>query len=322
LRQRAGENRRVYDDIFLKHQLGPRHPESPERLAAINQRLAASGLKRELAQLPPLTDQAKIKKAILAVHSPTHYDSVVKWGEKGEPALLAVGAVLAAVDAVMQGEVANAFCAVRPPGHHAQNHGANCDGRFQGEGFCFFNNVAIGARYAQSAHKVKRVLIVDWDYHHGNGTEWAFYEDDSVFYFSTHALHDYPITGFAEKRGKGKGLGYNLNVPLPEKAGDGAIIAAFESVLLPALRELNFRPDLIFISAGFDSRKDDPLGTFSITDKGFAELSRIMKVMAQVYCRGRLVSVLEGGYDPAGLAQAVSAHLRALSNGGHPKDVN
>jgi acetoin utilization deacetylase AcuC-like enzyme len=309
----------VYDDVFLKHMLGPDHPESPERLTAVTRRLAATGLKRELVNLPPISDRGLIERAILAVHSRIHYDSVVKWGSKAEPAITAVGAVLAAVDAVMNGEVANAFCAVRPPGHHAQNHGANCDGRYQGEGFCFFNNVAIGARYAQAARQASRVLIVDWDYHHGNGTEWAFYDDDSVFYFSTHALYDYPITGYPEKRGRGKGKGYNLNVPLPDKAGDGAIIAAFESVLVPALREIAFTPDLVMISAGFDSRKNDPIGTFSVTDKGFAELTRIMKGLAMVYCKGRLVSVLEGGYHPPGLAQAVAVHLRALCNGTIPR---
>jgi len=308
----------VYDDIFLKHKLGPEHPESPQRLAAVMRRLAATGLKRDLANIPPLSDRALIERAILAVHSRTHYDSVVKWGEKAEPALAAVGAVLSGVDAVMRDEVPVAFCAVRPPGHHAHNHGANYDGRYQGEGFCFFNNVAIGARYAQSAYKAERVLIVDWDYHHGNGTEWAFYGDGSVFYFSTHALHDYPVTGYPERRGTGAGTGYNLNVPLPDGAGDGAIIAAFESVLIPALRESGFRPDLVMISAGFDSRKQDLLGTFTVSDRGFSELTRIVKGLASIYCKGRLVSVLEGGYYPAGLAQAVTVHLRALGNGASP----
>lgn len=305
----------IYDDIFLKHILGPHHPESPERLSAVLRRLAATGLKRELAIIPPLSDRRDIEEAILAVHSRSHYDSVVKWGDKAEPALAAVGAVLAGVNAVMKNEVPAAFCAVRPPGHHAHNHGANCDGRYQGEGFCFFNNVAIGARYAQAAHKAGRVLIVDWDYHHGNGTEWAFYGDGSVFYFSTHALYDYPVTGYPERRGNGDGEGFNLNTPLPERAGDGAIIAAYESVLIPALKERDFRPDLIMISAGFDSRKEDLLGTFTITDKGFVELTRIIKSLASIYCGGRLVSVLEGGYYPSGLAQAVTAHIRALGNG-------
>ena len=218
----------------------------------------------------------------------------------------------------MTGRMENVFCAVRPPGHHAHNFGANCEGRFQGEGFCFFNNVAVGARYAQRRHHVGRVLIVDWDYHHGNGTEWFFYDDPSVFYFSTHSLYDYPVTGFPDRRGKGKGKGFNLNVPLPGRAGDGEIMAAYESVLLPALRDLGFRPDLVMISAGFDARVDDPLGTFAVTDKGYLELTRFVKSLAQTFCQGRLVSVLEGGYNPQGMAQAVSVHLRALANGVHP----
>jgi acetoin utilization deacetylase AcuC-like enzyme len=307
----------VYDDIFLRHRLAPDSPETPLRLETIMKRLAATGLKRDLIRLSPVHDRTLIEEAILAVHSRAHFDSVVKWGEKAEPPVLAVGAVLAAVDAVMTGRAANAFCAVRPPGHHAQNHGANCEGRFLGEGFCFFNNVAVGARYAQRRHHAERVLIVDWDFHHGNGTEWAFYHDPSVFFFSTHSLHDYPVTGFPERTGEGKGKGFNLNVPLPRRAGDGEIMAAYESVLVPALQTKNFRPDLVMISAGFDSRVDDTLGTFTISDKGFADLTRFTKALAEAFCKGRLVSVLEGGYNPAGLAQAVSAHVRALTNGTH-----
>jgi acetoin utilization deacetylase AcuC-like enzyme len=308
----------VYDDVFLKHYTGPRSPETPHRLETVAKRITATGLKQMVANIPPVTDREAIAEAILAVHSRTHYDSVAKWGEKAEPALLAVGAVMAGVDAVMTGRMENVFCAVRPPGHHAHNFGANCEGRFQGEGFCFFNNVAVGARYAQRRHHVGRVLIVDWDYHHGNGTEWFFYDDPSVFYFSTHSLYDYPVTGFPDRRGKGKGKGFNLNVPLPGRAGDGEIMAAYESVLLPALRDLGFRPDLVMISAGFDARVDDPLGTFAVTDKGYLELTRFVKSLAQTFCQGRLVSVLEGGYNPQGMAQAVSVHLRALANGVHP----
>lgn len=307
----------VYDDIFLKHKLGESHVESPARLEAILKRINATGIADKLLRLSPVSDMEVLKKAILSIHTKIHFDSIVKWEKKALPALLAVGGVLRAVDAVMGGEAENAFCAIRPPGHHAQNHGAHCDGRYQGEGFCFFNNVAVGARHAQNAHKAERILVIDWDYHHGNGTEAIFYDDPSVFYFSTHAQFDYPVTGSPDRDGNAKGRGYNLNVPLAYEAGDKEIIAAYRDVLIPRLAELKFTPELVMISAGFDSRENDLLGRFTVTDKGFLELTRIVKGIARDFCGGKIVSVLEGGYNLLGLSQAVAIHLRGLLNGDH-----
>jgi len=304
----------IYDDIFLKHNLGAKHPESPERLRAIQKRLLLTGLNDMLLHLKPYQDLKLISKAILSLHTKAHYNSVARWEERALPALYAVGAVLRGIDAVMEQAAPQAFCAIRPPGHHAHNHGAHCDGRYQGEGFCFFNNVAIGARYAQQHYKLKRILIVDWDYHHGNGTEYFFYEDPTVFYFSTHAQFDYPLTGFPERRGSGKGKGYNLNVPLPAQATDQDFLDAFKAKLFPTLKELHFKPDLILISAGFDSRADDLLGCFQITDRGFNEATRLLLDLAQASCHGRIVSILEGGYNPHGLSLAVATHLRAMLN--------
>jgi acetoin utilization deacetylase AcuC-like enzyme len=219
-----------------------------------------------------------------------------------ESALLAAGSVLAATDAVFSGDVQNAFCVVRPPGHHASAS--------VGMGFCLYNNVAIGARYAQHRYGAERILIADWDVHHGNGTQDIFYRDGSVLFFSTHQSPWYPGTGAASERGEGAGAGKTLNCPFPALSGAREILGAFQEILLPAARE--FHPDCIFLSAGFDSRIDDPLGHFLLTDTDFAELTRLMAYLAAEVCKSRLISVLEGGYNLNGLALAAEAHVRAL----------
>jgi acetoin utilization deacetylase AcuC-like enzyme len=217
--------------------------------------------------------------------------------------LQAAGGVLEAVNAVFASRAKNAFCVVRPPGHHATPD--------RGMGFCIFNNVALAARHAQRQHGLEKVLIVDWDVHHGNGTQEIFYADPSVFYFSTHQWPWYPGTGSPKEIGEGKGAGTTLNCPFPAGAGREEIVEqAFRGKLLPAADR--FKPDLVLISAGFDSRAGDPLGGFRLADEDFADLTRLVAGIAREHAGGRLVSVLEGGYALEGLASASAAHVRAL----------
>jgi acetoin utilization deacetylase AcuC-like enzyme len=218
-------------------------------------------------------------------------------------AVHATGTVLNAVDMVVGEEAANAFCVVRPPGHHATPD--------VGMGFCLFNTVAVAARYAQQKYRMSRVLIVDWDVHHGNGTQDIFYEDSSVLFFSTHQSPWYPGTGAVNESGEGLGEGFTINCPFPAGSGREQILGAFQNQLLPAAED--FRPELVLISAGFDSRGGDPLGNFLLTDQDFADLTTLMMEVADRYARGRLVSVLEGGYNLAGLTAAVRAHTTALT---------
>jgi len=305
----------AFDPIFREHLTGEDHPEAPERLSALMDAFIASGL---INLMLPLEARDATEDDLRRCHSP-HYlhlarrdiqrgHSQLSTGDTAicpaswEVACRSAGAVLSAIDAVFAGRCRNAFCAVRPPGHHAT--------REAGMGFCVFNNVAVGARYAQSRHGVGRVVIVDWDVHHGNGTQDIFYEDGSVFYFSIHQSPWYPGTGDADETGHGSGRGATLNVPLFAGAGRAEVFAAFEEQLLPAME--TFRPQLVLISAGFDSRLHDPLGMLRLTDQDFADLTRQMLELADRHADGRLVSVLEGGYDLHGLASAAKAHVAEL----------
>lgn len=305
----------LLDPVYQKHQTGPGHPESPERLVALAAAFMSAEFEKRTLRVRP---RAAREDEIALCHTRRYIETVKHDFSRGardlstgdtvigpgslEVALDAVGGVLNAVDEVISGRARNAFCAVRPPGHHATPD--------RGMGFCIYNNVAIAARYAQRKHHVHRVLIADWDVHHGNGTQDIFYSDPTVFFFSTHQFPWYPGTGLAEETGAGKGVGSTLNCPFPAGAGRDQIVTAFRMKLVPAAEK--FRPDLVLISAGFDSREGDPLGRFRLADSDFAELTHIMLGIADRHARGRVVSVLEGGYNLAGLASAATAHVEQL----------
>jgi acetoin utilization deacetylase AcuC-like enzyme len=218
-------------------------------------------------------------------------------------ALQAVGGTLAAIDAVMEGRIANAFCAIRPPGHHAEPTRAM--------GFCLFNNVAVAARYVQRRHHVDRVLILDWDVHHGNGTQAAFYDDATVLYVSLHQYPWYPGTGSADERGDGAGEGYTLNVPLAAGRGDDEYLSAFDVRIAPAVRA--FAPEFVLISAGFDAHRDDPLAMMNLTEAGYRAMTDAVLTWAAESAHGRIVSCLEGGYNLTALANSVETHVRTLA---------
>ncbi|HZE97862.1 MAG TPA: SUMF1/EgtB/PvdO family nonheme iron enzyme [Planctomycetota bacterium] len=308
----------VTADICLQHKTGEGFPERPARLEAIVKRLSDRGL---IAKLTSLTPVASPVDAIKACHSEAYIERVKKacegLGEKVgqldsgdtpisaksyEAAVTAVGGVLSAVDAVMDGKVRNAFCAVRPPGHHAL--------REKSMGFCFFNNAAIAARHLLNKHKLGKVLIIDWDVHHGNGTQDEFYTDGRVLYFSTHMARFYPGTGTADQKGRGAGEGCIVNVPVERGTGDEAYRKIYDETLKPAA--LAFKPDFILISAGFDSARGDLLGELDLTPAGYAAMTKKVREIADACCKGRVVSMLEGGYNLDALADSVEAHVRAL----------
>jgi acetoin utilization deacetylase AcuC-like enzyme len=305
----------IFDPAVSHHETGFGHPEQPARVAAVFNQLRDSQTLERLQRIPA---RAAAEDELALAHDRGYIDLVrcevaanrdeLSTGDtvisphSFEAAKLAAGSVCAAIDAVFAGEIENAFCLVRPPGHHAEHN--------RGMGFCLFNNVAVGARYAQKRYGVERVLIADWDVHHGNGTQEIFYRDPSVFFFSTHQSPWYPGTGAAHETGDGPGNGFTLNCPLPAGSGREEIAGAFRNLLLPALH--NFQPQLILISAGFDSRIGDPLGQFTLDDEDFADLTRQMLDLAASTAHCRLISVLEGGYNLEGLASAANAHVEAL----------
>jgi acetoin utilization deacetylase AcuC-like enzyme len=306
----------VKDDRYMDHVMDVGHPESPERLRVIYKMLEEPEMKGFLEEIKP---RPATREEIELVHAPSYIDQVAKTAGKPyyrldmdtstcaktyETALLAAGGLLELIQAVMEGRLNNGFALVRPPGHHAE--------RDRAMGFCFFNNVAIGALYAIKQFSLERVLIVDWDVHHGNGTQNSFYEDPRVLFFSTHRYgFFYPGTGEAKESGKGKGLGFTVNVPLSTGAGDAEFGNLFEKLLKPIA--LEYQPQLVLVSAGFDTHYDDPLGGMEVTETGFARMTQILMEIAETTAKGRLVITLEGGYDVSGQGRSVKAVIKELA---------
>ena len=301
----------VFSDEFLRHNAGLAHPECPQRLAAIVGRIKDDHL-MELLQSVNFGEASDAEIALAHDH---HYISSLQEAEGtwwdadtfiGEDspriARLAAGGVLAATRAVWNGRVANAFCAVRPPGHHAL--------RGQAMGFCLFNNVAVAAANTVAENPGAKVFILDWDAHHGNGTQAIFYDSADILYASVHQYPFYPGTGAADETGHGAGRGFTVNVPLPAGTGDRKFLDAIERTLF--VHAAQFAPDIIILSAGFDAHTDDRLAGLCVSTSAFAAASRLVCECAREVCSGRVVSVLEGGYNLSALAESVSVHVRTL----------
>src|SRR6266567_4271512 len=316
----------IYDPIFLEHLTPENHPDRPERLKkAIEVLQALNWLERE--GLVQLTPRAATEDELATVHEREYIQKVKAAADKVareqdssgrktrffatdtfvsarsyEAAIKAAGAPLTAIDAILHGEIDNAYCLVRPPGHHAVAESAM--------GFCLFNNVAVAARYAIDKHGLERVMIIDYDVHHGNATQEMFYDDPRVLYFSIHQAPFYPGTGSSDECGEGAGLGTTINVPLPATTGYETYEPVFRQVMAPAADR--FDPQLILVSAGFDAHWKDPLGQMNISTAGFARLTEIIIQLAQQLCNGRLVMVQEGGYSLPAMAGCVASCINFL----------
>ncbi|WP_305907256.1 histone deacetylase family protein [Methylomarinum sp. Ch1-1] len=303
-----------YHDDFLQHDTGPGHPECAARLTHINAELAGADFASLVKVTPTLKEN--IRDHIQRLHSPAliekifamipeqghaylDQDTVLSPGS-GRAALLAASSVCDAVDRVLTGQADNAFCAVRPPGHHAEAERAM--------GFCLFNNIAIAATYARRQYDLQRVAIVDFDVHHGNGTQQAFYQQAEVLYASTHQMPHYPGSGHPSETG----VGNIVNVPLAAGDGGPQFRQKYRDIILPALKL--FKPQLMLLSAGFDAHKDDPLASIMLEADDYAWLTRQLVEIAERECSGHIVSILEGGYNLAALQESVGAHIKALMN--------
>jgi acetoin utilization deacetylase AcuC-like enzyme len=302
-----------FDPLMIEHDTGPGHPEQPDRLRAIRDRLRGANH----SFVDWCEPEAATRDDVERIHTSSHVDQVEALrGGSGrldpdtvvsprsvEAAYLAAGAAIGAVDASHSVDDSTAFALVRPPGHHAESDRAM--------GFCLFNNIAIAADYATAELGYSRVLVLDWDVHHGNGTHYSFYDRKDVFVFNTHRSPFYPGTGDVEEMGRSNGSGYTLNIPMPGGMGDGDYRHAFETVLEPVMEQ--YEPQLVLVSAGFDSHEQDPLGGMNVTSEGFGALCRRAMQIAKDHADGRIALVLEGGYDLDGLAESVEACVAALN---------
>lgn len=303
----------VYDPIYLKHDTG-QHVENASRLVKVMGHLEET---KVMGQLVPIHPRAASLEELSRVHSPGYISYVESFAAKGggwldadtvvspasyNAALYAAGGLIKAVDAVITGEVKSAIALVRPPGHHAM--------RWEAMGFCLFNNIAIAAQHAISSYQLERILIADFDVHHGNGTQDTFYDDPHVLYFSTHQYPFYPGSGGVDETGAGLGEGFTVNVPLPAWCGDEEYLRVFDEVLVPVARR--FRPQLILVSAGYDPHWADQISLMQLSVTGFAEMVRVLKRLADELCDGRLVFTLEGGYHLEALASSIRATLDVL----------
>ena len=299
---------------FLGHDTGYGHPERPDRLTAINKTLNSPDFSKLIRKAAPL--ESGIQRKISLIHPQRYIDSILNAVPEqgyypldsdtilspgsGKAALRAAGSVCEAVDKVVSGKADNAFCAVRPPGHHAMPA--------QAMGFCLFNNIAIGAEYARKHHHIDRIAIVDFDVHHGNGTQAAFYQQPNVLYASTHEMPNYPGTGYPNETGAGN----IFNVPLVPGNSGIEFRQKYIGIIFPALRK--FKPELLLISAGFDAHKDDPLSSIRLVEDDYQWITRELHEIADSCCSGRIISALEGGYNLDALAASVSAHVKVLLN--------
>ena len=307
----------VHHPIYEKHDTGPGHPEMPSRYRVVIDTLTSDGQLWE--SLTEITPEKASQGLVQAAHTKEHFkrvegafangldrldaDTVVSM-KSYDAAMYAAGGAISAVDAVMSGEVKNAFVAVRPPGHHATAERAM--------GFCLFNNVAVAAKYAQNKYpEIKQVAIIDWDVHHGNGTQGIFYSDPSVFFFSMHQYPWYPGTGSQGETGQGRGLGATMNLPMKAFTRPVDQNSAFEAAISEIA--IKMKPDMVFISAGFDAHASDPLGQLQLEDPDYARMTRVMMQWADESCNGRIVSCMEGGYNLETLGETVRAHVATLA---------
>lgn len=304
----------LFDDRYLLHDPGTRHPESPQRLKTLFQTLRETGTAERWQQLQPRPATAA---ELELVHPPGHIERIRQASmrapayldldtpvsaESYEVALLAAGGVLECVDAICARTLRRGFAFVRPPGHHA--------GRDSARGFCLFNNVALAAAYARSKYRLDRVAVIDFDLHHGNGTQSCFYDTPDVLYISTHQYPFYPGTGDLDEIGKGEGKGFTLNLPLPEGTGDANLVPLYSKIVSSVLDQ--YQPQLILVSAGFDGYYRDPLGGLAFTALGFASISASLILAAERCCDGRICFVLEGGYSLQGLRECAGAVLAQM----------